>query len=678
MKYRLQCQPTYSAVEVDLQPGERVVAEAGAMAWMSNNIKTETAARGGMLAGLKRKLLSGESFFQNTYSAEGGPGQIAFAPGSPGHIVAHPLEGGELYLEKGAYLASTEGITCDTKFDGLKGFFNEGLFVLRVTGQGTLFFNGYGDIQAVDVDGQYTVDNGYAVAWEPSLQYQLTRGRKIRSFLFSDQLLLRFSGQGRVWVQSRSPQSLASWAHPFRPTDARRSGGGGKIFIGIVLLLMVLFCGCCGCGGILMALMDGGADGVSDGVAEVSQEADISDGNPRNPGAETTYRFAGEWTGSGYRCWKDLDAEGEMLVQQEAIRITQRGNQVTAIKVTGDSCVLAGEKTWEGMIRGGEISGSLYGRDRDSEQLKAYRGNLTIVNSERIVTADGQLVFTRVRHATASLAEALRGRVLVTNLNGREIRQQFNLDGTAFDNLGNKADYTIDGLVLKWSNDDGVRTLEFKTVDPQPGDTFMYTRRDTENGDVIAGPNPMPVIAVDGAVYHDSNGNVGADRQETTPQRSFADALKQLERLGSSGVGNSPSALNERSWEVVRNPFGDPEGYAQALADALKAVRDSREDRNIVNTYGVALYRVGAYEAARVTLERNLQRWDDPLGGSAVYDRVFLAMAYSQLGERENANEALRTVHATMEREGRADEELLLFVDEAEYVLGVAAGSESQ
>ena len=87
---------------------------------------------------------------------------------------------------------------------GLRGFFNEGMFVLRVTGTGTLFFHAYGDISPVDVSGEYVVDNGYAVAWEPTLTYQLTRGRRIRSFLFSDQLLLRFSGHGRIWLQSRS------------------------------------------------------------------------------------------------------------------------------------------------------------------------------------------------------------------------------------------------------------------------------------------------------------------------------------------------------------------------------------------------------------------------------------------------------------------------------------------
>ena len=59
------------------------------------------------------------------------------------------------------------------------------------------------------------------MAWEPSLRYQLTRARRIRSFLFSDQLLLRFSGRGRLWVQSRSPRATANWVHPFRPVKSK-------------------------------------------------------------------------------------------------------------------------------------------------------------------------------------------------------------------------------------------------------------------------------------------------------------------------------------------------------------------------------------------------------------------------------------------------------------------------
>ncbi len=222
MQYEIQAQPSFSLLEVQLSPGEQIVSEAGAMAWMSENIKASTSTRGGLLAGLKRAVLSGESFFQNTYQAEGGPGLIGLAPGIMGDIVPYEMQQGELLLEKSAYLASTPDVHCDSKFQGLKGLFSEGLFVLRVTGTGTLFFNAYGDIEPVQVNGTYVVDNGYAVAWEPSLQYQVTRSRKIRSFLFSDQLLMRFHGHGRLWVQSRSPRSLASWVHPFRPKKQKQ------------------------------------------------------------------------------------------------------------------------------------------------------------------------------------------------------------------------------------------------------------------------------------------------------------------------------------------------------------------------------------------------------------------------------------------------------------------------
>ena len=223
MKYSIEAQPSYSVLEIQLEPGEPIVTEAGAMVWMSDNLKITTSTRGGVLAGLKRKALTAESFFQNTYEAEGGPGLLGVAPGQPGDIVAYEMNDSELLLEKGAYLASIPGVHCDANFQGLRGLFNEGIFALRVKGTGTLFFNAYGDIEEVLVNGSYILDNGHAVAWEPSLQYQLTRARRIRSFLFSDQILLRFNGQGRLWVQSRNPRTLANWVYPFRSRKSRSS-----------------------------------------------------------------------------------------------------------------------------------------------------------------------------------------------------------------------------------------------------------------------------------------------------------------------------------------------------------------------------------------------------------------------------------------------------------------------
>ena len=147
MQYEIQCQPSYSVLEVQLQPGEQVVTEAGAMVWMSDNLNVTTSMRGGLFSGLKRSVLAGESFFQNTYVAEGGAGLLGLAPGQPGDIVPYALDHSELYLERGAYLASDPDVECNSDFQGLRGLFNEGLFILRVAGTGTVFFNGYGDIE---------------------------------------------------------------------------------------------------------------------------------------------------------------------------------------------------------------------------------------------------------------------------------------------------------------------------------------------------------------------------------------------------------------------------------------------------------------------------------------------------------------------------------------------------
>jgi len=130
------------------------------------------------------------------------------------------MDGGELLLEKGAYLASTTGITTSSDFQGLRGLFNEGMFILRVSGTGMLFFNAYGDIQEIEIDGSYVVDNGHAVAWEPTLEYRLTRAARIRSFLFSDQIIMEFEGSGKLWVQSRNPRSLSDWVYPFRGVES--------------------------------------------------------------------------------------------------------------------------------------------------------------------------------------------------------------------------------------------------------------------------------------------------------------------------------------------------------------------------------------------------------------------------------------------------------------------------
>ena len=220
MKYNIISAPTYSLVEMTLNPGESVVVEPGSMTWMDTAIIPKTEVQGGFFAGLKRRM-AGESFFLNTYKAEVDSGVIGIAPSFSGDIIVRELNNETIYMERGAYICHLGNLETSVSWEGFRGTFAEGMLGLRVSGTGLLFFGSYGDVQEVEVDGSYTVDNGYAVAWESSLDYSIARsGRRIRSFLFGDQLICKYHGNGKLWIQTRSPRNLAAWVHPFRPVQS--------------------------------------------------------------------------------------------------------------------------------------------------------------------------------------------------------------------------------------------------------------------------------------------------------------------------------------------------------------------------------------------------------------------------------------------------------------------------
>ncbi len=220
MPYEVKSSPDFAIIDFQLADGESVVAESGAMVSMSSNIKMKTEARGGILAAAKRKLLGGESIFQNTYTAENGPGQVMLAPGSPGDIIAFDLESGRsLMIQSSAYVAATPDVTLDTKWGGAKGFFSGvGMFLLKATGPGTVFVASYGAIYPKRCEGQYIVDTDHIVAFQDSVQYTISKVGGIKSLFFGGEgLVARFSGQGMIYAQTRSPSSLAAFLHPYRP-----------------------------------------------------------------------------------------------------------------------------------------------------------------------------------------------------------------------------------------------------------------------------------------------------------------------------------------------------------------------------------------------------------------------------------------------------------------------------
>lgn len=225
LDYEITGRPDFALLKVNLKAGEKVLAEPSAMASMDTNVQMKTGMKGGVLKSIGRAF-GGESFFVNTFSVDGQPGEVVFAPGAMGDMQVYELDGSKaLMLQRGAFVASGEGVETTGKLDGFKGFFSgEGLVILKATGAGEIFFNTYGALIDVDVSGQYYVDTGYVVAFEETLNYEISTlpglsiGSKIKSFLFGGEgLVCKFSGEGKLWLQTRCVGPFCNWVNPFRP-----------------------------------------------------------------------------------------------------------------------------------------------------------------------------------------------------------------------------------------------------------------------------------------------------------------------------------------------------------------------------------------------------------------------------------------------------------------------------
>ncbi len=226
MRFELTHRPAYALAIVHLDANETCRAEGGAMVSMDSHIAIETRAGregqgllGGFMSGLKR-VLAGESFFQNRYTAAGAAGHVTFAPALQGDIAVYELRGNTLVLQSTAFLCSADTVTVDAKWGGARSFFGgEGLIMLKATGHGPLAFNSFGGIRPIDVDGAFTVDTGHIVAFEDSLTFAINRfGGGWKSFLFgSEGLVCTFTGTGRLWLQTRNPDAFGKAIGPKLP-----------------------------------------------------------------------------------------------------------------------------------------------------------------------------------------------------------------------------------------------------------------------------------------------------------------------------------------------------------------------------------------------------------------------------------------------------------------------------
>ena len=190
---------------------------------MSPAVEIETSTKGGVLKGLRRSVLGGESFFMNTFTATGPGAEVSFAPALPGDIVEWALTGQTVYLQSGSYLAASEDVDVDSTWGGAKTFFSrEGLFMLKVHGTGTVLVSSYGAIQPLDLaPGQsYTVDTGHMVGWSEQVTYEVRKIGGWKSTMLSGEgLVCRLTGPGRIYLQTRSPESFLAWIVPRLPTN---------------------------------------------------------------------------------------------------------------------------------------------------------------------------------------------------------------------------------------------------------------------------------------------------------------------------------------------------------------------------------------------------------------------------------------------------------------------------
>lgn len=223
MQYEVKGAP-FPVVVCNLAPGESVRCQKGAMCWMSPNMEMATTTGG--LGKMFGKALTGESLTENQYTAQGGPGMIAFGSGVPGNILAVDVTGGRtIVAQKRSFLASEMGVNVETHFQkkGAAGFFGgEGFVMQKFSGQGNVFLEVDGSTIEYQLQPGQTiiVDTGSLAAMDASVNMDIQMVKGLGNMLGGGEGLFNtvLTGPGRVWLQTMPVSSLAGALIPYLPT----------------------------------------------------------------------------------------------------------------------------------------------------------------------------------------------------------------------------------------------------------------------------------------------------------------------------------------------------------------------------------------------------------------------------------------------------------------------------
>lgn len=217
MEYEIKYKPSYSMLVVKLQPDETITAEAGAMTYMDQNIDVQTRRREKSILGtIGLKLLGGQSFFVNDYRAEKRPGEVAFVSAPVGDIDTLEVKPNQGYIiQKTSYIASTHNVDLDVKWQGFtKGLFGQGLFMIKTSGDGTIFINTFGaiDKHTLNPDQTLIVDNFHLVAFSDSCDYKVKKFGGLKSTLLGGEgLVTEIKGPGEVFIQTKNLREFVEW-----------------------------------------------------------------------------------------------------------------------------------------------------------------------------------------------------------------------------------------------------------------------------------------------------------------------------------------------------------------------------------------------------------------------------------------------------------------------------------
>jgi uncharacterized protein (TIGR00266 family) len=236
-------------IEVELDPGESAVAEAGAMMYMTDGIAMETIfgdgsskSQGGLmgaLLGAGRRILTGESLFMTVFTNNGaGKQRVAFAAPYPGRILTMDLAGlgGQLICQKDSFLCAAKGVSIGIAFQkkiGVGLFGGEGFIMQKLEGDGLCFANAGGMVHALDLGPGQTlrVDTGCLVALQPSVNYDIQFVGGVKTAFFGGEGLFfaTLRGPGKVWLQSLPLSRLADRLYKAAPQTGRRKEEGSVL-----------------------------------------------------------------------------------------------------------------------------------------------------------------------------------------------------------------------------------------------------------------------------------------------------------------------------------------------------------------------------------------------------------------------------------------------------------------